>query len=106
MERIVLIHGDVTFYEADSIPATAKKVKFKKGFVVERGEGVNLHTLETECEIYVDGDIMYFKELDTPISVNHTEHGFKTAKTKTGIIKKRLERVWDYESEEARKVVD
>ena len=106
MEKIVLIHGDVTFYEAAEIPASAKKVMFEKGFVIEKGEGVNLHTLETECEIYIDGDKMYFQELSEPIQVNHSEHGLRTVKTKTGIAVKRLERVWDYEAEEARKVVD
>ena len=53
MDKIVLIHGDVTIYETNSIPATAKKVCWKKGFVVERGEGVHTHILENECDDFI-----------------------------------------------------
>ena len=108
MEKIVLIHGDVTIYETSSIPATAKKVSWKKGFVVERGEGVHTHVLENECEVYVDETTgrMYFKQLEEAPQVNHEEHGLRTIKTDTGISYTDLERVFDYEDMEARNVID
>lgn len=105
MKRIVLIHGDVTFKEATEIPKTAKLVKAKKGFVVEKGEGVHAHILENECDIYIDTDgTMYFKTNE--LKVNHEEHGLQTAISDTGIIVKEIEREFDYEDMEARRTLD
>jgi len=30
MRKAVLFHGDVSFYEADKIPETAKKIKWER----------------------------------------------------------------------------
>ncbi len=104
MDKIVMIHGDVTIYETTSIPATAKKIAWKPGFILEKGEGVNTHTIETICDIYLDEITgrMYLKEKSEAIQVNHQEHGVKTIHTKTGIVYKDIEQEWDYETEEAR----
>lgn len=52
MRKITNIHGDVTLYEVTEIPKGAKKLKWKKGFILEKGKGVHTHTIEDECEIY------------------------------------------------------
>ena len=59
MKKIIGQHGDVVLYQANNIPKTAKRIKWQKGFILEKGEGVHTHTIETECEIYLDGDKMY-----------------------------------------------
>lgn len=106
MEKIIIIHGDVTLYEAQKIPATAKKLCWKPGFILEKGEGVHTHIIETECEIYLDEKTgrMYLKELSTPIKINHGEHGMQIIPAK--IVYKDLEQEFDYESMEARNTKD
>jgi hypothetical protein len=106
MNKISLIHGDVTFVDVNEIPKKAKKVKWEKGFVIEKGEGVHTHTLENECEVWKDDKYIYLKQLDKPVQVNHEEHGLQTIKTNTGIVRKEIERVFDYEEMEARRVMD
>lgn len=106
MEKIVMLHGDVTLYEAKEIPVTAKKLEWKKGFILEKGEGAHTHTIETECEIYLDEKTgkMYLKELSAPIEINHEEHGLQTIPAK--IVYKDLEQEWDYEAQESRNTRD
>lgn len=101
MEKIVIIHGDVTLYEVTEIPATAKRIPWNKGFILEKGEGAHTHTIENECEIYLDEATgrMYLKELSAPIQINHEEHGVQTIPAK--IVYKDLEQEFDYESMEA-----
>ena len=108
MDRIVLIHGDVTLKETKSIPETAKKVDWKKGFVLERGEGPHTHTIETECDIFIDekSGRMYLRQKEDSIKINHEEHGLQTIQTGTGIVYKEIEREWDYEMEESRMTRD
>ncbi len=106
MEKIVNIHGDVTLIEVNSIPEGAKKIKWYQGFILEKGEGVNIHTIENECEIYEKDGVMYYKEITEPIRIDHKEHGLQTIKTKTGIVKKEIEREYDYETKEARQTLD
>ena len=106
MKKIVLIHGDVTFYEADSIPENAKKVNAGKGFVIEKGEGVNTHTLESNSDVYIADGVMYIKETSEKIRVGHIEHGLQEARTDTGIIYRDIEQDFDYEEMEARQIVD
>lgn len=106
MEKIVLCHGDVTLYEAKEIPATAKKLEWKKGFILEKGKGAHTHTIENECEIYLDekNGRMYLRELSSPIEINHEEHGLKTIPAK--IVYKDLEQEFDYEIMESRNTKD
>ena len=108
MDKIVLCHGDVTLYETSSIPKTAKKIEWKKDFILEKGEGINTHTIENECEIYIDETTgrMYLKEISEPIKVNHKEHGLQTIKSPSRIVYKDLEREFDYYLEESRNVSD
>src|SRR3990167_1489306 len=106
MDKIVMIHGDVTLYEVKEIPATAKKVEWKPGFILEKGEGANTHTIENDCDIYIDEVTgrMYLKQKAEPIQINHEEHGLQTLEL--GIYRKDLEQEFDYESMEARNTRD
>ena len=108
MNKIILIHGDVTFYQAQSIPETARKVKVDKGFIVEKGEGMHTHVLENECEVYIDDSTgrMYFKETTEIPKINHEEHGIAEIKSPTKIAYKDLEQEFDYESMETRNTQD
>ena len=103
MNKIENIHGDVTLTEVKSIPLGAKKIKWQKGFVLERGEGIHTHVIEDKCEIYEKDGIMYLKN-DTPIKINHEEHGVQIIDP--GIHRKNIERVFDYEEMEDRNVQD
>lgn len=98
-------HGDVILEAVDAIPETAKKVEIKDGFVLERGEGVHTHVFpDVEgIEVYEDNGNTYVR-VSRPTKIDHEEHGLRTVRP--GTYKKRIEAVWDYETEEARKVVD
>lgn len=104
MNKIALVHGDVTFVEVSGIPKTAKRVGSGAGYVVEKGEGVNTHVLESDAEVYMDGDTMYLCKGSEPIKVGHEEHGTQVVPAK--FVRVVIERVYDYESEEARRVKD
>ncbi len=107
LKKICGQHGDVVWEEVDSIPDGAKSLGVKKGFVLERGEGIHTHVLEDidGVEIFEkDGDI--FVRVKEKLTHNHEEHGLQVLRPKTKIIKKRIERVFDYEAMEERKVID
>lgn len=106
MNKINNQHGDLILVKVDSIPTSAKKVEnLKKGYVLERGEGVHTHILEDVegVEVFEDKEDIYVRVLN-PARINHEEHGIQTIQP--GIHKKRVERVFDYESMEARKAID
>jgi len=97
-------HGDVILVEA-AIPANAKRVKIKPGFIVEKGEGVHLHTLETVdgVEVYQDGETLYLS-VSKPTNLVHEEHGCQVLEP--GVYKKVIEREFSYEDMEARQTRD
>jgi len=103
MKKIMYQHGDVILKQS-VLPKGIKLKKVKKGFVIEKGEGVHTHTLkEGELNIgYKDG-IMYLVA-DAPVKIDHEEHGVEILEP--GILEKEIERRWDYEEEEAKKVID
>lgn len=110
MKQIYLQQGDVILYRERNVPNKAKKVNFSgNSFVLEKGEGVNTHelrhsNLQKAINIYETGK-EYFLEIVAPIVLVHQEHG--TAQLQEGIvISKQKEREWDYETEEARAVMD
>lgn len=107
MNKINNQHGDLILVNVDQIPKDAKKVKnLKRGYILERGEGVHTHILEDVEGVEVfetaKGDI--YVRVSKPVRINHEEHGIQTLQP--GIHKKQIERVFDYESMEARKVID
>jgi hypothetical protein len=103
--KIANQHGDLLLEVVDSIPEDAKCLSVKNGFVIERGEGVHTHVFpEVEgIEVYEkDGQI--YVRVNKETQLDHEEHGRQTVKP--GIYRKCIERVFDYESMEARKVID
>ena len=106
MNKIIHQHGDLILVKVDSIPVPAKRVeKVKKGYVLEMGEGVHAHVLEDieGVEVFEDKGEIYVR-ISQKARINHEEHGIQTLQP--GTYKKRIERVWDYETEESRKVFD
>lgn len=103
MKEIYSIHGDITIVKVKSIPEDSTKKQWKKGFVLERGEGIHTHTIEDECEIYEYEGTMYLKVTD-PIKIDHEEHGAQVLEP--GIYRKEIEQVFDYEEMESKRVVD
>jgi hypothetical protein len=99
--KIMYQQGDCIIVAVQNIPETAKLIKTK---IVEKGEGMNTHVIEGDCEIYMDRDVMYLK-VGNGASLKHEEHGTQVLEPNT-VYKKVNEREWDYESEEARKVID
>lgn len=105
MEKIANQHGDVFLVLIDEIPLGAKEIKINNGWVLERGEGVHTHCIDDISGVKVyekDGDI--FVQVDKATTLSHEEHGVQILQP--GIHKKKVERVWDYEKEEARQVID
>lgn len=104
MKKVMNQHGDVVLQVAD-IPKDANPVKVENGFILERGEGIHTHIFPDVSGIEVfekDGET--FVRVNKTTQIDHEEHGRQTLKP--GVYKKNIERVWDYESEEARRVRD
>jgi len=98
-------HGDLFFALVPGFPEGAKRLEAVRGFVLERGEGVHTHVLEdVEGVEIVEKDGEIYVRVDRPTRINHEEHGIQVLKP--GTYKKCIERVWDYESEEARRTLD
>lgn len=105
MNKVINQHGDLLLVEISSIPDGAKKVVIENGYVLERGEGVHTHCIEDVSGVSIyekDGEI--YVKVDIQALLTHEEHGRQIVKP--GIYKKRIERVWDYETLEARRTVD
>lgn len=103
--KITNQHGDLLFESVDEIPSDAVKVENVAGYVFERGDGTHPHVLMDVDGVEVfekTGDI--FVRVSAPARINHEEHGIQTLMP--GAYKKRIERVFDYETEEARRVMD
>jgi hypothetical protein len=115
MKKIVNQHGDVLMEKVVSIPKGAKQVKeYKASFVIERGEGVNEHTLVADSltdmvcdliDIYEHEGQMYVRvKKGKQVKLTHSEHG--TQILKEGIYRKVIEREYSYEQNEERRVID
>lgn len=105
MNKIHNQHGDLILVEIDGIPKGAKRLEIEPGFILERGEGVHTHIFPDVSGIEVfekDGET--FVRVSKQTSLSHEEHGKQAVLP--GVYKKRIERVWDSEAEEARKVID
>lgn len=104
MNKIVNQHGDVLLHVAE-IPNDAKQLQIENGFVLERGEGIHTHIFPSVEGIEVfekNGDI--YVRVSKQTELDHEEHGRQVVKP--GTYKRRIERVWDYETQEARRTVD
>jgi hypothetical protein len=105
MKKVINQHGDLLLQRVDAIPKGAKKLNVSNGYVLEKGEGVHTHVLENVngVSVYEHEGKIYLK-VDKTTTINHEEHGRQTLAP--GIYEKNIERVWDYESEEARRTID
>jgi len=105
MEKITNQHGDLIFISEVNLPNGGKKLEAYPGFILERGEGVHTHVLldvEGVDIVEKDGDI--YVRVTKPTRIDHEEHGIQTLEP--GVYKKAIERVFDYEKMESRKVID
>jgi hypothetical protein len=106
MKKIVNQHGDLLLEAVDSIPADAKRIEVSAGYIMERGEGVHTHIFPdvSGIEVYEGPKGEIYVRVVKSTELDHEEHGRQTVKPR--IIKKGIERVWDYESSEARRTID
>ena len=103
--KIANQHGDLLLEAVDQLPKDAKRIEIQNGYVIERGEGVHTHIFPDVqgIEVYEkDGQI--FVRVNKQTELDHEEHGRQIVKP--GIYRKRIERVWDYETLEARRTID
>ena len=102
MKAVRVQQGDLLLV-ADKLPAEVKKINTGKNFTVLRGEGVNTHDVVGAFSAYEDGDGTLFLVIDDAKLV-HSEHGTETLPS--GTFRRVIEREFDYEAMEARKVED
>jgi len=115
MKKIILQHGDVIVESVNCIPEEAKCIRLDKGargLIIERGEGVHVHELQSNdynelCDLidcYELNGEMYFRVKKSNIKITHEEHG--TQIIEPGIYRKNIEQVFDYEKMESTRVGD
>ena len=109
-KKIYLQQGDVVLYKESSVPSSAKKVNVNRNsFVIEKGEGIHTHRLEhpqlqQAVLISETEDRLYMKFMQ-PLELVHEEHGI--SQIEQGIVLSKVkEREYDYETQEARAVMD
>lgn len=109
MDKVKIQQGDLILCEVNKIPETVKKINVTGNkFIVLKGEGVNTHelqssTLSDDIEAYSDGDVLYL-HIKKDTDLIHQEHG--TVRLREGIVKRTIEREWDYEAMESRQTKD
>ena len=102
MKTVKVQQGDLLLV-ADELPAEVKKINAGARFTALRGEGVNTHDVVGSFSAYEDKDGTLFLEVDDA-KIVHAEHGTETLPT--GTFRRVIEREFDYDEMEARKVED
>ena len=102
MKRVTVQQGDLILV-VDELPPEVKKISTGASFTVLRGEGVNTHDVVGSFSAYEDEDGTLFLVVDDAKLV-HSEHGTETLPT--GTFRRVIERVFDYEEMEGRRVED
>ena len=105
MEKVRAIRvqqGDLLLV-ADKLPGAAKKINTGARFTALRGEGVNTHDVVGSFSAYEDADGTLFLVVENA-KLTHAEHGTETLPR--GTFRRVIEREFDYEAMEARKVED
>ena len=107
--KIYTQQGDCILEEVEKVPENAKKLIVKNSFVVERGEGVHTHCLVADkltdkVDIY-EADGTYYISTNEDVNLVHEEHGTTVLPARRKF-RKVVERVFDYEQMESRKVID
>ena len=100
--KIIVQQGDLILV-VDELPSEAKKISGGKNFTVLRGEGVNTHDVVGSFSAYEDENGTLFLVVDEAKLV-HAEHGTETLPT--GTFRRVIEREFDYEEMEGRRVED
>lgn len=99
-------HGDLVLQEVKNVPTELKWKKAKKGFVIEKGEGVHLHTTIDDCEIAEKDGVLYLRDIPgCQFGVDHEEHGNMVI-TPGKVYRKGIELEYDAEADEARQTRD
>lgn len=103
--KIANQHGDLLLEKVSGIPEGARLVDAHNGYVIERGEGVHTHIFPdvSGIEVYEHEGQTYVR-VSKQTQLDHEEHGRQAVKV--GVYRKRIERVWDYETLEARRTID
>lgn len=104
MNKVINQHGDVLLHVSE-VPTDAVRLDIQNGFVLERGEGIHTHIFPDVEGIEVferNGEI--FVRVNKQTELDHEEHGRQIVKP--GTYKRCIERVWDYETLEARRTQD
>ena len=102
MKAVKVQQGDLILV-VDELPPEVKKINTGARFTALRGEGVNTHDVVGSFSAYEDKDGTLFLVVDDAKLV-HTEHGTETLPS--GTFRRVIEREFDYEEMEARKVED
>ena len=98
-------HGDLILEKVVNVPDGLQWKKVKKGFIVEKGEGLHLHTTTADCEIAEKDGVLYLRDIEgNKLGVDHEEHNVKILEP--GIWRKGIELEYDAETDEARKTRD
>jgi len=100
--KIIVQQGDLILV-VDELPSEVKKISTGARFTALRGEGVNTHDVVGSFSAYEDENGTLFLVVDDAKLV-HTEHGTETLPR--GTFRRVIEREFDYEEMEARKVED
>jgi len=99
-------HGDLVLEVVVNVPKDLVWEKVKKGFVIEKGEGIYLHTTIDDCEIAEKDGVLYLRAIpDCRFGVDHEEHKVKTLNPDK-IYRKGIELEYDAETDEARQTRD
>ena len=102
MKKVTVQQGDLLLV-ADELPAEAKKISGGKNFTLLRGEGVNTHDVVGSFSAYEDENGTLFLVVDDAKLI-HAEHGTETLPR--GTFRRVIEREFDYEEMEGRRVED
>jgi hypothetical protein len=94
--------GDCILEYVDSLPEKAKKIKFDG--IVLKGEGVNTHAIDPKSVMAYELNGELYLSLTRKTEIIHEEHG--TTVLSPGIVRRYIEREWDYEQMEAQNTRD
>ena len=102
MKKVTVQQGDLLLV-ADELPGEVKKINTGARFTALRGEGVNTHDVVGSFSAYEDADGTLFIVVDDAKLI-HSEHGTETLPS--GTFRRVIEREFDYDEMEGRKVED
>lgn len=109
MKTIYMQQGDVILYKEQSIPKNATSVKVTgNSFVLEKGEGIHTHRLKPMKQQLMqvfETKERYYINTGQGLILEHEEHGTADLEPEL-ILSKVKEREFDYETMEARNVMD